>query len=92
MNKRRFKHIIEPAKNFTKASEVYNYLESIDDVKFMASVIAYGFGCTYDDYMKKHKELIKKMPVYKSKEPKTALEMAQIRKELTGIIGYDLWL
>ena len=51
MNKRRFKHIIEPAKNFTKASEVYNYLESIDDVKFMASTIAYGFGCTYDDYI-----------------------------------------
>ena len=49
MNKRRFKHIIEPAKNFTKASEVYNYLESIDDVKFMASVIAYGFGCSYAD-------------------------------------------
>jgi hypothetical protein len=51
MNKRRFKNIIEPAKNFTKASEVYNYLESLDDVKFMASVIAYGFGCTYDDYI-----------------------------------------
>jgi hypothetical protein len=51
MNKRRFKNIIEPAKNFTKASEVYNYLESLDDVKFMASAIAYGFGCTYDDYI-----------------------------------------
>ena len=31
-----------------------------------------------------------KMPVYESKEPKTALEMALIRKELTGIIGYNL--
>jgi hypothetical protein len=51
MNKKRFKDIIEPAKNFTKASEVYNYLESLDDVKFMASTIAYGFGCTYDDYI-----------------------------------------
>lgn len=50
----------------------------------------YKIICTYDDYMKKHKELMKKMPLYKSKEPKTALEMAQIRKELTGIIGYDL--
>ena len=51
MNKKRFKNIIEPAKNFTKASEVYNYLESLDDVNFMASAIAYGFGCTYDDYI-----------------------------------------
>jgi hypothetical protein len=51
MNKKRFKNIIEPAKNFTKASEVYNYLESLDDVNFMASAIAYGFGCTYDNYI-----------------------------------------
>jgi hypothetical protein len=51
MNKKRFKNIIEPAKNFTKASEVYNYLESLDDVNFMASTIAYGFGCTYDNYI-----------------------------------------
>jgi hypothetical protein len=51
MNKKRFKNIIEPAKNFTKVSEVYNYLESLDDVNFMASAIAYGFGCTYDNYI-----------------------------------------
>ena len=51
MNKKRFKSIIEPAKNFTKASEVYNYLESLDNVNFMASAIAYGFGRTYDDYI-----------------------------------------
>jgi hypothetical protein len=51
VNKKRFKNIIESAKNFTKASEVYNYLESLDDVNFMASTIAYGFGCTYDNYI-----------------------------------------
>ena len=50
----------------------------------------YKIVCTYDDYMEKHKNSMKQMPVYSTKGPKTLIEMKKIREELTGKIGYDL--
>lgn len=36
--------------------------------------------CTYDEYMKKHKNLMKRMPVYSSKQPKSTEQCKIIRE------------